>query len=139
MTCSTAAFYKSHNQLIQWQDELEYLCYILCELLCPYEIEKKGFKCHQAADLPNLIEIIRSCCDQTSHGLQGFLTYQEVGELKVALNEAKVVRNAAAHHVVLTRNVMRSKRGAVERAESKLELLIKSVAASRNIDQVTFS
>lgn len=134
----TRTFYKNHYQLLEWQDELEFLCYILCEIVCPNEIGCKGFECHQAADLPCFIDIIGRCCDQETDELRRFLTYDEARELKTLLKKTKTVRNAAAHHMYLGQKSMKSKRAAVRKVTSKLESLIESAASSQNINQVVF-
>jgi hypothetical protein len=127
-------FYACHDQLLRWQDELEFLCYLFCELVCPHELEKVGFQCHQAVDLPNFIKIIKSACTQVTHNSAN--ARLEVSKLQEALEETKVVRNAAAHHVLLQKKTMKAKK-VVQTAIQELERLVKSVAASRHVRYVS--
>lgn len=128
-------FYECHEQLLRWQDELEFLCYIFCELVCPHELEKAGFQCHQAADLPNLIKVIQSVCTRGS--LVSANASLEASKLQEALEKTKVVRNAAAHHVVLTKRTMRKRKDVVQMVIAELERLVKAVAASRHVHYVS--
>ena len=61
MEQETALYLESHERLLNWTHELEFLGYILSEIVDPHGLDKQGFTCHQAVNLPTIIYITSTC------------------------------------------------------------------------------
>jgi hypothetical protein len=138
MSCE-AAFLEAQSQLTTWTDELEFLCYILCELIDAESLSAVGHEYHQAADFPTLSGIIRRHIRDPSRSLAHIMSEDELASFRRLLKEAKEVRNISAHHGILTMDKFNKLEGIKQRLSNVLENSIRKVASDLAIDQVCFN
>lgn len=134
-----AAFFEAQSQLATWTDELEFLCYILCELIDAESLSAVGYEYHQAADFSTLSGIIRRHIRDPSRSLAPIMSEDELVSFRQLLKQAKEIRNISAHHGILTMDKFSELEGIKQRLSNVLEFSIKRVASDRAIYQVCFN
>lgn len=123
--------------LCQWQDELEFLCFVLCDIISPPETTEH--KISQTLDLLNFIEIIDEECESPRGRLRELLSKKKLSKLKSCLHQTKQIRNMVAHHLPIDNYVMVKKQAAVKSTMATLESVIQRGAERYKIDQVRAS
>jgi hypothetical protein len=134
-----AAFFVVQSQLTTWIDELEFLCYILCELIDAGSLSAVGHEHHQAADFLTLGDIIRRHTRDSSRSLTHIMNEDELASFRRLLTKAKEIRNISAHHGIITMDKFTKLEGIKQRLSEVLEFSIKKVASDRTVDQVCFN
>ncbi|KAL5344206.1 hypothetical protein ACLOAV_010824 [Pseudogymnoascus australis] len=127
----------NHLQLCQWQDELEFLCFVLCDIIRPPETTEH--KTSQTLGLLDFVEIIKEECKSPRGRLKELLSDNKLSKLKSCLHQTKQIRNVVAHHVPIDDRVMVKKQAAVKSTMTTLESVIRRGAKRYNIDQVRAS
>lgn len=136
MEQETALYLESHKRLLNWTQELEFLGYILSEIVDPHGLDKQGFTCHQAVDLPTIIYILRRACSRPGGRLRGVLSKQASKYFGDLLLRCKRIRNTMAHHAVLDDETMRTPQEAKEELGLQLQSVISQAASRYDIHQV---
>jgi hypothetical protein len=124
----------NHLQLCQWQDELEFLCFVLCNI-----IEPPGNQTTQADQTPDLLKFIGRIkkVSQIPNGrIRELLQSDEISELKHRLQQTKRVRNLVAHHVPIGNHALEKQRAVVKSAIATLESVIQKGAKKYHVNQV---
>lgn len=129
-------YLESHKKVLNWTKELEFLGYLLLEIVDPQGLEEKGFSCHQIADLPAIVETLRSACYQPDSRLRGILSKKESKYLGGLLLKSKQIRNVMAHHIVLGENRMLILQKTKQELDSHLQSAISQAALKYHIRQV---
>ena len=101
MSECTDAYFNTQERLTTWNDELEFLGYILCEILGKRELDARGFRCHQAAELPALIKVLRHQLKEPNGTLTTIMADHEHQIFRRLLKKAREIRNQMAHHQTL--------------------------------------
>lgn len=127
----------NHLRLCQWQDELEFLCFVLCDIIKPPETTKR--KTSQTLDLLKFVEIIDKECESPRGRLSELLSENELSELKSCLRQAKQIRNVVAHRVPTDNRVIVKKQAVAKSSMATLESVIRRGAERYEIDQVCAS
>ena len=127
----------NHLRLCQWQDELEFLCFVLCDIIRPPETTQR--KTSQTLELLKFVEIIDKECESPQGRLRELLSENELSELKSCLRQAKQIRNAVAHHVPTNNRVIVKKQALAKSTMATLESVIRRGAERYKIDQVCAS
>ena len=133
---SQAAYLEAQTRLTRWTDELEFLAYILCELIDPERFNAIGFQCHQAADLPALLKIIRPHTKRPSGNLTAIMSEDELHDFRQLMKKANQIRNKSTHHVTQSVDKLEDLEDVKRRFSDMLEFSIKSIASDRGIYQV---
>ncbi|KAJ0414151.1 hypothetical protein BJY00DRAFT_319112 [Aspergillus carlsbadensis] len=133
-----ASYIQSHAQLSAWNDDLEFLGFILAELADPRGLEANGFPWHQAADLPALVDILRASCAAKPGILRTALGPRTSKKLRKWLQKAKEIRNAMAHHLSVDKEKMGALREVRDELCNLLEAAIRTVAAYRKLCEVAW-
>lgn len=136
MAESTAAYFNIQSRLTTWNDELEYLGYILCEMIDAESLNKIGYRCHQAADLPAIIKILRDQSKRTDGALFQIMREEDLVIFRRLMKKVKKIRNLMAHHGVENDDKLNFLKNAKERLGDILEYAIRAVASDREIYQV---
>lgn len=131
-----SSYIQAHVRLSKWNDELEFLGFILAELTDPPGLEAHRFPWHQAADLPALVDILEHQCTQPDGILEGLLLAKQRKRLRNWLLKSKQIRNAVAHHQRPSRAEMRAMHTVRYELGNLLETTIRTVAASRGVREV---
>ena len=121
-----------------WTDELEFLGYILCELIDAESLGAVGHGCHQAADFLTLIKIIRRHTKDPSRSLTHVMSEEELASFRTLLRKARRIRDISAHHGIITMDQLDDLERVKQSLSNMLEFSIKRVASDRDIDQVCF-
>ncbi|GLA50064.1 hypothetical protein AnigIFM63604_006083 [Aspergillus niger] len=131
-------YLESHKQVLKWTKELEFLGYILSEIVDPDGLEQRGYYCHQAADLPAIVDTLEHACFEPGSRLRGVLGEKASRHFRNLLLRSKQIRNIMAHHLPLSDE----KRLALQETNQELDQQLQSVisrAASRyDIQQVNW-
>ncbi|RAK71491.1 uncharacterized protein BO72DRAFT_501839 [Aspergillus fijiensis CBS 313.89] len=139
MSVPPEAYFETQARLTTWTDELEFLGYILCELIDADKLNERGYRCHQAADLPAIIDIIRLQLKDSNGRLATVMGEDQSKALRRLMTQAKRIRNDMAHHTTQNEH----KLGNLEETKRSLcdlfEYAIKAVASERGISQITWS
>ena len=136
MVQTAASYIQAHAQLSSWNDELEFLGFILAELTDPRGLEANGFPWHQAADLPALVDILEHSCNQPNGILERLLPKQDRKRLRSWLLGSKQIRNAVAHHRSLSKAQLGARKSVRDELVRLLEFNIRVVAAGCGIREV---
>jgi hypothetical protein len=131
-----ASYIHSHAQLSAWNDDLEFLCFILAELADPRDLEENGFPWHQAADLPAMVDILRAACVSETGILRTALGPQTSKRLRKWLQKAKEIRNDVAHHQSVDAKKLSALREVRNELCTLLEFAIRTVAAYSKVREV---
>ncbi|KAJ5541654.1 hypothetical protein N7494_006730 [Penicillium frequentans] len=132
------AYFEAQARLTTWTDELEYLGYILCELIDANSLDKTGYRCHQAADLPTLVGIIRLQLKEPDGSLVNLISEDELKIFRRLMSKAKEIRNSMAHHMTQNEHILNDLGNTKQALSDMLEYAIRSVASDRGIDQVAW-
>lgn len=133
------AYFEAQTRLTIWTDELEFLSYILCELIDADRLNAMGYQCHQAADFPALSKIIRHHARDSSRSLAHIMSEDELTSFPQLMKKATEIRNISAHHGIVTMNKLNNLQNIKQRLSNMLEFAIKRVASDYGIDQVCFN
>lgn len=136
MAESTVAYFNAQSRLTTWTDELEYLGYILCEMIDPESLNNIGYGCHQAADLPTIIDILRVQSKRTDGTLSEMMREEDLVNFRRLLTRVKKIRNLMAHHGAPNEDNLNRLKNAKERLSDILEYAIRAVASDRGIYEV---
>ena len=129
MVQTAASYIQAHARLSSWNDELEFLGFILAEFSDPRGLEPNGFPWHQAADLPALVDILEHPCNRPNGILKRTLCKKERKKLQNWLLKSKQIRNAVAHHQSLSNVQLGTLRTVRDELVNLLEYMIRMVAA----------
>ncbi|KAL2848302.1 hypothetical protein BJX68DRAFT_267744 [Aspergillus pseudodeflectus] len=133
-----ASYIESHAQLSAWNDDLEFLGFILAELADPRGLEANGFPWHQAADLPALVDTLRVSCVAETGTLQTALGRQTSKKLRKWLQKAKEIRNDMAHHQTVDKGKLSALQGVRDELCKLLEAAIRTVARYREVREIAW-
>ncbi|KAJ5463681.1 hypothetical protein N7475_008625 [Penicillium sp. IBT 31633x] len=139
MSACSVTYFETQARLTTWTDELEFLGYILCELIDEERLNKIGFRCHQAVDLPAIVDILRFHLKKPDGCLAKMMSEDEIKVFRQLLKKSKNIRNLMAHHNIQDDNRLHDLKNTKEKMSDMLEFAIKVVASDRGIDQVTWS
>ncbi|GLA81165.1 hypothetical protein AtubIFM56815_004804 [Aspergillus tubingensis] len=131
-------YLESHKQVLKWTKELEFLGYILSEIVDPDGLEERGYYCHQAADLPAIVDTLECACFQPNSRLRCVLDERTSRHFRNLLLRSKQIRNVMAHHLSLTHEKLLALRNTKEELEREFQSAIGQVASRYNIQQVTW-
>lgn len=134
---STRAYFDTHERLTTWNDELEFLGYILCEIVDPDEFSERGFQSHQAADLPAIVSMLRKASRQPDGKLTTYMNDDERKVFRQLLKTVRGIRNIVAHHQVPDEKHVDDLGLAKDMLCSRIESLIPRVASESGISQVS--
>ncbi|KAJ5659846.1 hypothetical protein N7507_006297 [Penicillium longicatenatum] len=133
------AYFEAQALLTTWTDELEYLGYILCELIGANGLDKIGYRYHQAIDLPTLFDILLPQLEEPDGSLVKTMTKNEVILFCKLMRKAKDIRNRMAHHNALNEDQLNDLKSTKQILSDMLEFAIRSVASDGGIYQVAWS
>jgi hypothetical protein len=137
MAVCAVTYFETQARLTAWTDELEFLGYILCELIDEEALNTTGYRCHQAADLPAIIGILRPQLKEPDGYLANMMSEDEVKLFRRLLKKSKDIRNFMAHH-----NIRNDRWNDLENTKEclsdMLEFAIRGAASDRGIYQVCF-
>ncbi|KAJ5216907.1 hypothetical protein N7468_009915 [Penicillium chermesinum] len=139
MSVHPEAYFGSQAQLTTWTDEIEFLGYILCELIDADGMSMRGYRCHQAVDLPAIVEIIRLHLKEPDGSLAKVMRDDEVKALRRLITKSKQIRNNMAHHTTQNEQKLRGLESTKQNLCDFLEYAIKLAASERGITQVCFT
>lgn len=131
-----ADYFEAQKQLTAWTDELEFLSYILCELIDAERLSAVRHECHQAADFPALSEIIFLHIEDTNKSLTHLIRNDELKPFRQLLSKGRQIRNLSAHHGIITIGKLNALEDVKQRLSSMLEVVIKRVAPDLGIHEV---
>lgn len=138
MSVSPVTYFETQARLSTWTDELEFLGYILCELIDEERLNTIGYRCHQAADLPAIISILRLQLKEPDGCLAKMMTEDELTVFRWLLEKSRDIRNLMAHHNILNDDILNDLEKTKERLGARLEFAIRGAASDRGIYQVCF-
>jgi hypothetical protein len=107
MTSAVAVYLDSYKVLFNWNDELEFLGFVLSEIVGLEGIEERGSSWHQFMDLPTVIDTQQNACSIPKGKLQKVLSRKPLKSFKAQLDRCRQVRNDMAHHQSLDENWLR--------------------------------
>lgn len=136
MSVYTVAYFESQARLTTWTDELEFLGYILCELIDANGLNTTGYRYHQAADLPAIISLIRPQLKEPEGSLARMMSTDEVRDFRRLMRRAKEIRNMMTHHNMRNEDKMNDLEITKQRLSDMLEFAIRAAASDRGIYQV---
>ncbi|KAK5806922.1 hypothetical protein VI817_001180 [Penicillium citrinum] len=139
MSVQAEAYFETQTRLTAWTDELEFLGYILCELIDADGLSTRGYRCHQAADLPAIVDIVRLQLKEPNGSLAKIMKEDELKTLRQLLTKAKQIRNNMAHHTTQNENRLEVLENTKRNLCDLLEYAIKMTAMERGISQVCFT
>lgn len=135
-----ADYFEAQKQLTAWTDELEFLSYIVCELIDAERLNAVRHECHQAADFPALSKIIRLHLKVSNRSLLAHIMNEdELKSFRRLLKKATQIRNISAHHGILKMDKLNALEDVKQRLSNVLEVAIKRVASDLGIDEVCLS
>ena len=129
-------YFESHKRVLNWTKELEFLGYLLLEIVDPHGLEERGFYFHQAADLPAIVDTLRRACFQQNSRLRGILGKQASKYFGGLLLRSKQIRNATAHHIPLSEERMLILQETKQELDRQFQSVISRAALRYNIQQV---
>lgn len=138
MSVFPVTYFETQARLTTWTDELEFLGYILCELIDEEGLNKIGYRCHQAADLPAIINTLRLQLKEPDGYLAKMMHKDEIKVFRRLLRKSKDIRNLMAHHNIRNHDKLSELENTKETLSEMLELAIKGAASDRGIYQVGF-
>lgn len=130
------AYFETQARLTTWTDELEFLGYILCEVIDADGLSSRGYRCHQAADLPAIVDIIRLQLKNPDGSLAKALREDEMRALRRLITKAKQIRNVMAHHITEDKHKLENLEGTKRALCDMLQKAIKAAAVDRGRSQV---
>jgi hypothetical protein len=138
MSQQATSYLESHKLLSTWNNELEFLGYILSELVDPRGLEKRGFPCHQAADLPAIIDTLQHACSKPDGRLRRVLDKRASRDFEDLLSRCKQIRNAMAHHQLLDNERIRILQDVKVQLSGQFQFAIQRAASRFDVHQVYF-
>lgn len=126
----------SHQLLSNWNEELEYLGYILAEIVDPRGLDVRGFVWHQAADLPTIEDALEQAAEAPDSRLSAVLSKGKRRNLIRLMSKLRKIRNAVAHHQAPCEQEMREMHRTKDKLSGQLPSIIRLVASTFNIDHV---
>ncbi|KAJ5259499.1 hypothetical protein N7478_012480 [Penicillium angulare] len=139
MSVQAEAYFETQTRLTAWTDELEFLGYILCELIDADGLRTRGYRCHQAADLPAIVDIVRLQLKEPNGSLARVMREDELKNLHQLMKKAKQIRNKMAHHSTQDKNGLKTLESTKRSLCDLLEYAIRLAALERGISQVCFT
>lgn len=130
-------YIQSHKLLSNWNDELEYLGYILAEIVDPHGLDERGFEWHQAADLPAIEKTLKQASKKPNDRLSAVLSKARRKELIQLMRKSREIRNAVAHHHTPCEQEMREMQHTKDELSGQLQSTIGLIASKFNIDHVS--
>lgn len=130
-------YFDAQSRLTTWTDELEFLGYILCELIDAEGLDTTGYPCHQAADLPAIIDILRPQLKENG-SLTKMMNEDDLKVFRRLMRKAKNIRNLMAHHNIRDGNRLNDLEKTKDELSDMLESAIRGAASDRGIYQVCF-
>jgi hypothetical protein len=138
MSVGLLTFFEAQARLTTWTDELEYLGYILCELIDKEALNATEYRCHQAADLPVIIDILRLQLQGADGYLAQMMSEDELKVFRRLLRKSKEIRNLMAHHNIRSDEKLNGLKNTKESLSDMLEFAIRGAASDRGVYQVCF-
>jgi hypothetical protein len=138
MSARLLTFFEAQARLTTWTDELEYLGYILCELIDEEGLNTTGYRCHQAADLPAIIDILRRQLQEPGGYLAQIMSEDELKVFRRLLRKSKEIRNLMAHYNIRDGERLNDLENTKENLSDMLEFAIRGAALDRGVYQVYF-
>ncbi|KAJ6007350.1 hypothetical protein N7540_011326 [Penicillium herquei] len=139
MSVQAEAYFETQTRLTAWTDELEFLGYILCELIDADGLSTRGYRCHQAVDLPAIVDIVRLQLEEPNGSLAKVMREDELKTLRRLMKKAKQIRNKMAHHTIQDEKRLKFLESTKRSLCDLLEYAIKMAALERGISQITWS
>lgn len=136
MSVCSVTYFETQARLTTWTDELEFLGYILCELIDAEGLNTTGYRYHQAADLPAIIGILRPQLKEPDGCLTKMMSEGELIAFRRLLRKSKDIRNLMAHHNIRNDDKLNDLENTKERLGDMLEFAIRGAASDRGIYQV---
>lgn len=133
MACNVSEILHNHLQLCQWQDELEFLCFVLCNIIEP---PKDPNGTYQTFDLLTFLGRIDKACEDPHGRLRELLQEPALSDFKCCVDKTKQIRNLVAHHVPVRTILMEKKEAVAESAIAALDQVIRRGAKRYQVDQV---
>lgn len=138
MSQQATSYLESHKLLSTWNNELEFLGFILLELVDPRGLEKRGFPCHQAADLPAIIDTLHHACSKPGGRLRRVLDTRASRDFEDLLYRCKEIRNSMAHHKSLDKEQIRILQNVKVQLSGQFQFVIQQAASRFHVHQVCF-
>ncbi|RAL07897.1 uncharacterized protein BO97DRAFT_377519 [Aspergillus homomorphus CBS 101889] len=139
MAVHPEAYLETQSRLTTWTDELEFLGYILCELVDADGLSTRGYECHQAADLPTIVDVVQPQLQKPDGRLAQVMRKKELKALRQSIAQAKQIRNQMAHHATPDEQKLRDLESTKRSLCDLFERAIKSVALERETGQIPWS
>jgi hypothetical protein len=136
MSVFPVSYFETQARLTTWTDELEFLGYILCELIDGERLNKTRYRCHQAVDLPAIIDVLRLQLKVPDGYLSKMMKEDEVKVFRRLLRKSKEIRNLMAHHDIQNDERLSNLENTKERLSDMLEIAIRGAASDRGTYQV---
>ncbi|KAL4744813.1 hypothetical protein BDW72DRAFT_208712 [Aspergillus terricola var. indicus] len=122
-----------------WNNDLVFLGFILAELTDPRGLESNGFPWHQAADLPEMVDVPQASCVAETGTLRRVFGASTSKRLKKKwLWKAKEIRNAMAHHQSLDEKQLCSLKGVRDKLCDLFESAIRTVTGHYNAREIAW-
>ena len=115
---------------------MEYLGYILSEIVNPSGLEERGFVWHQAADLPAIDDTLQQASKIPNGRLRTVMSKEKLKIFRHLIHRSREIRNAVAHHRAPCEQKMRDLRYIKDELSRQLQSIISLVALKFNIDHV---
>lgn len=77
---------------------MEYLGYILSEIVNPSSLEERGFAWHQAADLPAIDDTLQQASKIPNGRLRTVMSNEKLKTFRHLIHRSREIRNSVAHH-----------------------------------------
>ncbi|KAL4891335.1 hypothetical protein BDV59DRAFT_194310 [Aspergillus ambiguus] len=129
-------YIRTHQLLSNWNDELEYLGYVLAEIVDPRGLDVRGFVWHQAADLPAIEDTLTQASKKPNSRLGAVVNKKRRKELRHLMSKSRKIRNAVAHHQTPCEQEMREMQRTRDELSGQLQSAIGLVACKFDIDHV---
>ncbi|KAJ5080907.1 hypothetical protein N7456_013617 [Penicillium angulare] len=139
MSAYSATYFENQAQLTAWTDELEFLGYILCELIDREAFNRRGYQYHQAADLPTIVEILRLQLKRPNGCFSEMMSDGELKTFGQLLLKSKQIRNLMAHHLTRDHTRLNQLAQTKDTLSETLEATIRRAALHRGIHQIAWS
>ena len=133
MSVCSVTYFETQARLTTWTDELEFLGYILCELIDAEGLNTTGYRYHQAADLPAIIGILRPQLKEPDGCLTKMMSEGELIAFRRLLRKSKDIRNLMAHHNIRNDDKLNDLENTKERLGDMLEFAIRGAASDLSL------
>ncbi|KAG0161507.1 hypothetical protein PDIDSM_9041 [Penicillium digitatum] len=129
MSDCLVTYFEAQARLTTWTDELEFLGYILCELIDKDGLNAVGNRCHQAIDLPAIIGLLRIQSEKPDGCLARMMSEDELKVFSWFMSKSKDIRNMMAHHKIRNADELNHLENIKERLGDMLEFAIRGAAS----------